>query len=151
MTPQDLDTPQIATLATDRLAMQDTLSRYAWGYDEGDFDMVADSFTEDATTGGTVANSDASWGPTAGNREIADMLQGIRQQQTDQRRHTMHTFRFENQTDTSADLYSYVVIISTENAVTNALTAGWYHASMVKESDGQWRMADLTAQLDGPF
>lgn len=151
MTPQETDSLGAAVIAADRLAMQDTLSRYAWGYDEGDFDMLASSFTLNGTTSGKVAHSDASWGPTSGNRQIADMLESIRRQQTDQRRHTIHTFRFENQAATSADLYSYVVIISTENGVTKTLTAGWYHASMVKEADGKWRMADLTALLDSPF
>jgi hypothetical protein len=151
VTTQGLDSLEIAVLAADRLAMQDTLARYAWGYDEGDFEMLAGTFTKDGTTGGKVANSDASWGPTVGNQAIADMLAAIRQQQTDRRRHTVHTFRFENQTSTSADMYSYVLITSTENAVTKTLTAGWYHASMVKEADGQWRMADLTALLDSPF
>lgn len=151
MTPQETDSLGAAVIAADRLAMQDTLSRYAWGYDEGDFDMLASSFTLNGTTSGKVANSDVSWGPTTGNRLIADMLESIRRQQTDQRRHTIHTFRFENQTATSADLHSYVVIIATENGVTKTLTAGWYRASMVKEKDGDWRMADLTALLDSPF
>jgi hypothetical protein len=151
MTTQETVSAEALVLAADRMAMQDTLARYAWGYDEGDFEMLAGSFTSDGTTSGKVANSDASWGPTAGNQAIADMLQVIRRQQTDQRRHTVHTFRFENQTTSSADMYSYVVITSTENAVTKTLTSGWYHASMVKEADGHWRMADLTALLDSPF
>lgn len=151
MTPQETESLGAAVLAADRLAMQDTLSQYAWGYDEGDFEMLAGSFTLDGTTSGKVANSEVSWGPTSGSRQIADLLESIRREQTDQRRHTTHTFRFENQTATSADLHSYVVIISTENGVTKTLTAGWYHALMVKESDGKWRMADLTALLDSPF
>lgn len=151
MTAEETYALESAVLAADRSAMQDTLARYAWGYDEGNFDMLADTFTKDGTTSGKVANSDASWGPTTGNQAIADMLKTIREQQTDQRRHTVHTFRFENQRSSSANLYSYVLITSAENAVTKTLTAGWYHASMVKESDGQWRMADLTALLDSPF
>ncbi|MFJ5700555.1 nuclear transport factor 2 family protein [Arthrobacter sp. NPDC093139] len=151
MTAEETSARESVVVAADRSAMQDTLARYAWGYDEGNFDMLADTFTEDGTTSGKVANSDASWGPTTGNQAIAGMLKAIREQQTDQRRHTVHTFRFENQSSSTADLYSYVLITSTENAVTKTLTAGWYRASMVKEADGQWRMADLTALLDSPF
>jgi len=151
MTTQETSAIDMAVVAADRSAMQNTLARYAWGYDEGNFGMLADTFTKDGTTSGKVANSDASWGPTAGNQAIADMLKVIREQQTDQRRHTVHTFRFENQSSSSADLYSYVLITSTENAMTKTLTTGWYHASMVKEGDGEWRMADLTARLDSPF
>lgn len=151
MTIEETVSVERVVLAADRLAMQDALARYCWGYDEGDFDMLAGSFTSGGTTSGKVANSGASWGPTAGNLAIAAMLKAIRQQQTDTRRHTVHTFRFENQTTVSADMYSYVLITSTENAVTKALTAGWYRTSMVKEADGEWRMADLTALLDSPF
>lgn len=107
----------MAQWAADRLAMQDALSRYSWGYDEGDFDMLAD----------------------------------IRGAQTDQRRHTFHTFRFENQSATSADAYCYVIITSTEAGEPQTLTAGTYHATMSRDDDGQWRIADLTACLDGPF
>ena len=151
MTTQESSALGMAAVAADRSAMQDTLARYAWGYDEGDFEMLADTFTKDGTTSGKVANSDVSWGPTAGNRAIADMLKAIRQQQTDQRRHTVHTFRFENQSLSFADLYCYLHLTSTENAVTKTVTTGWYHASMVKDADGQWRMANLAAVLDSPF
>ncbi|MBT8163176.1 MULTISPECIES: nuclear transport factor 2 family protein [Arthrobacter] len=151
MTTEETTAYDVAALANDRAAMQDTLARYAWGYDEGNFGMLADTFTKEGTTSGKVAKSDASWGPTTGNQAIADRLKAIRDQQTDQRRHTIHTFRFENQTSSSADLYSYVLITATEKGVTKTLTAGWYHASMVKEADGQWRMAHLTVLLDSPF
>ncbi|WP_210604348.1 nuclear transport factor 2 family protein [Brevibacterium oceani] len=154
--PTLMDSDQTAATASvqwaaDRLAMQDTLARYSWGYDEGDFDMLAGSFTEDGTTGGTVADSDAAWGPTKGSRAIAEVLREIRDSQTSQRRHTTHTFRFENQTATSADMHCYVVITATEGGKTETLTAGWYHATMVKNADGQWLIADLTARLDSPF
>jgi hypothetical protein len=126
VTTQKTDSLDAALLIGDRFAMQDTLARYAWGYDEGDFDMLTGTFTENGTTSGKVANSEASWGPTTGSRAIADVLEAIRQQQTD-------------------------LITSTQNGVTKTLTSGWYHASMVKEDDGEWRMADLTALLDSPF
>lgn len=146
-----MSSTNIAVWAADRLAMQDTVAQYCWGYDNGDFEMLAGSFTAEGTTSGKVSHSDAAWGPTVGSQAIAEMLSEIRRTQSDQRRHTTHTFRFENQTETSADLHCYVTIISTEAGETKTLTAGCYHASMVKESDGQWRMADLTALLDSAF
>jgi hypothetical protein len=150
MPAQDATARDTATIAADRLAMQDTLSRYAWGYDDGDFEMLAKTFTVDGTTSGSVANSSSGWGPTSGSQDIADMLEGIRNQQTGQRRHTLHTFRYENQTETTAEVHCYVVITSTEFGVPKISTTGWYHASMTKEFDGVWRMSDLTALLDVP-
>ena len=50
-----------------------------------------------------------------------------------------------------ANVVKLIHDLATEKGVTKTLTAGWYHASMVKEADGQWRMAHLTVLLDSPF
>jgi hypothetical protein len=147
--PSDLI--ELATSAYDRLEMQETLSRYGWGFDEGDFEMLADTFTADATTSGTVSNSDQAWGPAQGVREIVGILKESRQKKTAQGRHTLHTFRFENQTATSADVYSYVLITSAQPDGMRISSAGWYRAAMIKEADGRWRMTDLTALLDSTY
>lgn len=137
--------------ALDQLAMQETLARYGWGFDEADFDMLADTFTADGTTDGHVSNSDQSWGPATGRGEIVAMLRASRQAKTAQPRHTLHTFRFENQTATSADVYCYVLITAAQAAGMVISSAGWYRAAMLKEGDGRWRMCDLTALLDSTF
>jgi len=134
-----------------RTLAQEALARYCWGYDEGDFEMLADSFVEAATTGGKVANTEFGWGPMKGRQEIVDVLKGIRANQTDQRRHSIHTVRFVAVSDDSAEFWCYLHIAATQDKVSKLLTAGWYHVKAVKESDGVWRMADLDALLDAPF
>jgi hypothetical protein len=134
-----------------RTLAQEALARYCWGYDEGDFDLLGDSFTEGATTGGKVAHTEFGWGPMKGRQEIVDVLKGIRATQTDQRRHSIHTVRFVAQTEDSAEFWCYLHIASTQDKATRMLTAGWYHVKAAKAADGVWRMADLDALLDSPF
>ena len=137
--------------ALDRQLILEALSRYTWGFDEGDFALLADAFTTDATTGGKVAHTDIAWGPVQGRQQIVDVLEGIRKTQTDQRRHCTSTFRFHGQTETEADFSCYVHLIGTENKVPRVVSAGWYRAQVVKETDGAWRMRNLDALLDAPF
>jgi ketosteroid isomerase-like protein len=135
----------------DRHAIIDTLARYAWGYDDGDFALLADTFTEDASTGGKVANTDIGWGPVVGRAQIAQMLADIRGEQHDQRRHTLHTHRFHHQDASTADVSVYLSLFATQNQRTRLVTTGWYRAALVKEPDGNWRMRTLEASLDSPF
>ncbi|MDM0116110.1 nuclear transport factor 2 family protein [Variovorax sp. J22R133] len=137
--------------ALDRQLIVEALARYAWGYDEGDFKLLADSFTQDATTGGKVAHTDIGWGPMRGRAQIVEVLEGIRKTQSDQRRHSIHTVRFHNQSATEADFSAYMHISGAENKVIRLVTAGWYRAQVVKEADGIWRMRNLDALLDAPF
>jgi hypothetical protein len=51
-----------AQRAEDRWLISDTLSKYVWGYDEGDFTLLGDAFTEDAVACGKVASTDTGWG-----------------------------------------------------------------------------------------
>ncbi|WP_109212333.1 MULTISPECIES: nuclear transport factor 2 family protein [Microbacterium] len=141
----------LAARAYDQLAMQETLARYGWGFDEDDFDMLADTFTEEATSGGRVTGSDQSWGPSTGRDAIVTELRASRAAKNAQGRHTLHTFRFENQTSTSAVMHCYVLISSAQPGGMVISSAGWYRAEMVKESDGQWRMSSLEALLDSTF
>lgn len=148
MTPENAD---LAASAYDRLAMEETLARYGWGFDEGDFAMLADTFTAGAISGGRVVGAEQRWGPSAGRAAIVAELQASRAAKNAQGRHTLHTFRFEEQTATSAVMHCYVLISSAQPTGMVISSAGWYRADMVKESDGQWRMSKLDAQLDSTF
>ncbi len=141
----------MADTALDRQLIVEALARYVWGYDEGDFELLADSFTADATTQGSVAHTDIGWGPLQGRSQIVDVLASIRKGQTDQRRHSIHTVRFHRQSETEADFSTYMHLTGTENRVTVLITAGWYRAQVVKEADGIWRMRNLDGKLDAPF
>jgi hypothetical protein len=137
--------------AEDRALILDAIAKYGWGYDEGEFEMLGDAFTEDAVTGGVVTGTALGWGPLTGRSQIVDALAKIRGGQTDQRRHTIHTCRFEDQTPTTAKLCTYVVVLASKNGETRVATAGRYSIDAVKEADGVWRMSRLEAVLDSAF
>ncbi|MGP6176239.1 nuclear transport factor 2 family protein [Microbacterium sp. A196] len=141
----------LAVRAYDQLAMQQTLSNYGWGFDEDDFEMLADTFTSDATSGGRVVGADQKWGPSTGRDAIVAELRASRAAKNAQGRHTLHTFRFEDQTTISAIMHCYVLITSAQPSGMVISSAGWYRADMIKEEDGRWRMSKLDAQLDCTF
>jgi hypothetical protein len=140
-----------ADLANDRYLILDTLARYAWGFDEADFELLADTFTEDASTGGKVSHTDIGWGPLFGRVQIVEVLGSIRRGQTDQRRHSLSTARFHSQTEETADVSVYITIFGSEKLKTHVVTTGWYRAAFARQADGAWRMKHLDAQLDAPF
>lgn len=136
--------------AADRQDIIEALSKYTWGYDEDDFDMLRDSFTENATSGGVVTGTDVKWGPMQGREEIATILKGIRDSQTDQRRHNVSNFLFSKQTDTEASFRCYLNLVAAEGGAARFITGGYYDIDAVKEGD-TWRMSRLDGVLDAPF
>jgi hypothetical protein len=140
-----------ADLANDRHLILDALARYAWGFDEADFELLADAFTEDASTGGKVSRTDIEWGPLFGRAQIVEVLASIRRGQTDQRRHSLSTARFHSQSEDAADVSVYITVFGSEQLKTRVVTTGWYRAEFARQADGAWRMKKLDAQLDAPF
>src|SRR5579863_7444391 len=115
-----------AQRAEDRWLISDALSKYAWGYDERDFDLLGDAFTEDAIAGGKVADTDIGWGPMQGRKQIVDVLSSIRARQTDQRRHTVSTLLFDELTDTMARVRCFLCLVAAEKGVPRIVSGGWY-------------------------
>ena len=137
--------------AADRQLIMETTAKYAFGYDEADFALLADSFTENATSGGKVTGTDIAWGPMNGRAEIVSVLESIRQSQTDQRRHCMSNFLFTEQTETTAKFRCFLNLIAAENGASRSVSGGWYDVDAVKEADGVWRMSRMDGVLDSPF
>ncbi len=136
--------------AEDRWLISDTLSKYVWGYDEGDFALLGDSFTEDAVASGKVANTDLGWGPMQGRAQIVKVLSEIRATQTDQRRHTISNILFDDLTDTTAKVRCTLVLVATEKGIPRLVSGGWYRCTVVKQ-DGVWQISEQQALLDSPF
>ena len=136
--------------AEDRWLISDTLSKYVWGYDEGDFALLGDAFTADATARGRVANSDIGWGPMRGREEIVRVLAEIRAGQTDQRRHSISNILFDELTDDTARVRCTLVLVATEGGVPRLVSGGWYRCLVVREGEA-WRIKEQEALLDSPF
>ncbi|KQV36994.1 nuclear transport factor 2 family protein [Rhizobium sp. Root1204] len=136
--------------AEDRWLISDAMSKYVWGYDEGDFDLLGDAFTEDATASGKVANTDIGWGPMNGRAEIVSVLSSIRAGQTDQRRHTVSNILFDELTGTTAAVRCSLILVATEKGEPRLVTGGWYRYKLIKQGD-VWRIKHQDALLDSKF
>jgi hypothetical protein len=136
--------------AEDRWLISDTLSKYGWGYDEGDFELLAEALTEDATVTGTVHGTTIGWGPTVGRSEIVKVLSDIRLGQHDQRRHGLASILFDELTTDTARVRCYQILFATENGAARFVASGWYRFTLVKDGD-VWRIKEQVAQLDSPF
>lgn len=134
----------------DRQLIQEAMSKYTWGYDENDFAMLADAFTQNATSGGKVSGTDVAWGPMQGRDEIRSTLEGIRATQSDQRRHCVSNFIYLSQTETTATYRCYLNLIVAKDGAADLVTGGWYEVDAVKEG-ATWRMSRLDGVLDAPF
>ncbi len=139
-----------AQRAEDRWLISDAMGKYVWGYDEGDFELLGDAFTEDAVAAGKVANSTSGWGPMNGRKDIVEVLSSIRAGQTDQRRHTISNILFDEMTDATAKVRCSLIIIATEKGEPRIVSGGWYRYTLIKQDD-VWRIKTQDAQLDSPF
>lgn len=137
--------------AIERQSIIDTLVKYAWGFDENDFTLLASVLADNATSGGKVAGTDISWGPMRGRKEIVDGLQGMRNSQTDRRRHCLGNFHFISQTGASAAVRCYMTLLSAADGKVAPVTMGIFEADLVRGADESWLVKRLDISLDAPF
>jgi ketosteroid isomerase-like protein len=72
----------------ERLAVQQTLARYAFALDHGDLVALEGVLTEDATWTAAIAD-EVEQGPFVGRAAILDLVRGATAAQTEQRRHNL--------------------------------------------------------------
>lgn len=128
-----------------------TLSRYAWGVDTIDRELLGSSFAESGRTHGVIAGTDRGWGPWQGREEIVSQLAAIRNDAADIRRHQISTPLIVTLTEREAVIKAYLSVFSTtEDAKPRLVTTGEYVAYLSK-IDGQWLIDNLEAVLDADF
>lgn len=135
----------------DLQVLTDLLSRYAWGYDANDPELLGSALSENAVSGGVIVGSTQSWGPWTGRETIASNLSALRSGQSDQRRHTLSTPLIVSLTDSQAVLKAYLTLYVIQSpARPQVMATGTYHVEFSKH-DGAWLIDRLDAQLDSEF
>ena len=134
---------------TARLAIMETLSRYAWSYDTRDLALMATTFSADGCFHAQLAGS-PGWGPFVGRQAIIDWLGDVMQTQTDQRRHCLTNLVFLTLTPTAATVASYLTLTAAEHGAVAIKCTGTYRDEMINE-DGEWRIQRKTLVLDCAF
>ena len=127
-------------------AILELLARAAYGFDEGDVEMLRNIFTEEASfvinTAGVNGNA-----VYKGHQAIMALQTDALEMQTDKRRHVVTNTFFTNESDSKATAVSNVIITSVENGAIRLVTSGIYRDEVVRE-EGQWRIASRNLDLD---
>jgi hypothetical protein len=133
----------------DQLAIMERMSRYAWGYDSTDVEMLRDSFTSDASFSMHLEGA-SEWGPYRGRDLIVEWMAGVKKTQTDQRRHCISNFVFDEITSTQARIRCFLLVTAAENNHVRFVTTGWYRLELSKQVTN-WRIRKLELYLDAPY
>jgi ketosteroid isomerase-like protein len=145
-------TAQVASdeQVTDRLAILQTVNRYAWAYDERQLDALQDTFTPDAVWEGSVADAVAIE-PFTSSAAIVGWLGGLMEVQTDQRRHIVLNAIVTEQTADTAHVLTYLLLTSADADGVRVVTTGYYSLDLVRYDTGEWRIRHFFAGFDAPF
>ena len=141
--------PADAASAADRLAINERVHLYGWGYDERNRELLADCFTEDGTWEGHIMGADVV-GPFVGRDALVEFLTGFWDEQTDQRRHIFTNVVVSDITETTGVAHAYLMLTASTNGVLQPVTNGPYRLEMRKDAD-IWRISRLAAGFDAPF
>ena len=132
----------------DKLAIQELLSRSAYGFDEQQLDMLEACFTEDAVFSIRIAGGDLM-GPFVGREAIMDLYRNSIESQTDVRRHVVSNIFFESE-DGDPVVISNLTLMATEKGEIKLLTAGIYRDTIRITAEG-WRLLNRHLDLDRPY
>jgi hypothetical protein len=135
--------------AADRLMIAERISRYGWGYDERDVELLADCFTADAVWEGSMFGTDRV-GPHVGREAVVRFLTGFWAVQSDQRRHLFTNIVVDELSETAAVAHAYLLLTASAGGTMTPVTNGPYRLTLRNEA-GNWRIEHLLAGFDAPF
>lgn len=135
------------SISSVRNEIENTLNRYALGYDDGDLAMVANTFTSDAVLTLRVADGDLA-GPFEGRDAIVNMMREASHSQNDQRRHVTSNVIIGVDGD-HVESTSYLTIFSAQDGKLTALSTGKYEDVLVHTESG-WQLSKRHIALDLP-
>ena len=132
-----------------RLAILETLNRYAWSYDTRDLEAMRGCFTADGVFHATLAGQEG-WGPFEGREAVVGWLSEVMRTQNDQRRHCISNVVFRELDRARAVVDSYLLLTAVEDSALRVVCTGTYRDELVRE-DGVWRIRRKALALDNGF
>ena len=125
-------------------AIQQVLTRIAWGTDLRDADLIASCYTEDATFSVT--------GPTGRVVEgRAAILAGVQRTWSStppsKGKHLITNVLVERETADEAHVRSYKTVVRDVDGVPQVVSSGWYQDRLVLR-DGEWRIQERALTND---
>lgn len=134
-----------------RMQVLQLLSQYSWGYDSNDMSLLGSVFSEQARTGGVVANTGIGWGPWIGKNNIVHELSNIRCSQSDRRRHVITSALFESVSVNSVTLKVYLSLFSSGDGKGPHLVTTGEYTLCASTHEGRWLIDVLEEVLESPF
>jgi hypothetical protein len=132
----------------DQESIRVTLARYALGTDSIDCNMLAQTYTADATLTAIVAGRDTL--SLTGRDAITTFVINTRKAQHDIRRHNITNIVAERVRDGEAVVHAYFEVVTTVATQVSVLSTGIYNIRMVCCHDGVWRIAQEDVLQDAP-
>ena len=135
--------------ASDKLKIQELLSRAAYYFDERKLEELAGCFTRKASMLVNITGV-GEVGPFDGRDAIMQLMSDTLATQTDVRRHVVSNFFYEAEDKKAATVVSNLVVTAVENGKINVIISGVYRDDVVRK-DGVWRIERRRLDLDLPF
>ena len=135
--------------SSDKLAIQELLSRAAYAFDERDMEMLEQCFTKDASMLVDITGV-GEVGPFEGRGDIMELMNDTLAVQTDVRRHVVSNFFFESEQKKQGRVISSLIVFSVENGEINVIISGIYRDDVVRKK-GRGRIKHRHLELDLPF
>lgn len=130
----------------ERLAVQQTLARYAFALDHRDLVALEGVLTKDVTWTATIAG-EVDHGPFVGRAAVLDLVRDATQAQTEQRRHNLINLVFQFANADTAVVYAYLMLTSNAGGRPTVITTGFYTFTL-QHAESEWRIAKLLVGMD---
>ncbi|MFD6189628.1 nuclear transport factor 2 family protein [Streptomyces sp. NPDC060275] len=130
----------------ERLAVQQTLARYAFALDHGDLVALEGILTEDSTWTASIAGA-VEQGPFVGRAAVVDLVREATAAQADQRRHNLVNTVFQHAEADTAVVCAYLMLTSNAGGSPAVIATGFYTVTL-RHAEGDWRIAKVFVGLD---
>lgn len=135
--------------ATHRHEIENTLHRWALGYDHQDAAMLTECLTENAELTMSVGGEPVS-GSFAGRAAIIELARATWHHQEGRRRHVLSNLIVEHAGNGRATTTSYLTIFSIRGGTVRPLSTG-QHDDELTWQHGVWRISRRSMSLDLPY
>jgi len=133
-------------MLAERILIAERMYRYGWAFDERQDEALSECFTENTTWQASIMGK-STLGPFNGRSEVMNFMKGFWPNQSDQRRHNITNVIVESQSEKTAIILAYLVLMSASEQSLKPVTTGFYRVEMVK-LNGLWKIQKLLVGFD---
>jgi hypothetical protein len=130
----------------DRSRIHELLSRFAWGSDQGDLEVLSACLTDGVLF--SISRPDGfAVGPLDGKKSLLDHLKKDIENRSAQERYLVSNVYLEEEGNASATVVSYVTITTLSEGKSQLVTTGWTRDKVMFE-EGRWKISERRMEFD---